>query len=634
MERIKANADLHRSLHSDGCLRQVRSVDVLVENYEAINERFHSYFAPQNRAGSIENARYHKGRYIDLLRNNFTGSVLDVGNDKTFLSFFLRAFNSMAEFTTISFVISDSPYDLFAVDIESESLPFDDERYDCAIFTEVIEHLWRNPSFALAEINRSLKNGGELLLTTPNPCERHAITCALWQANPNQRSQIFTNLESGHIHLWSIPDLRVMLEAHGFHIRSVATKDYYGYSQRVPAIEEVIRSISPHPDLMGESIVIEAERQLRQERPIYPKQIYPDEKPVAFDGALKHFATGHIREALGPAPSHRGSGRPPWETSTTQSWNSRQAIGNYSTGGNLSIWASNQISANGPYQIAEAGQGGDRVFKGDFKVEFTPKFHLGADAKLFAAGSDFMREIEGALSKKGVSVLSWTPESEIQNEWMHRYTTHAIIGDFKMALEDGYDQNNIVPYGNNWVDFTGHGQADTKGELLEQRMKILDIYRNAQRADAILLTLGLVEVWYDTQTGQYLNIPPWGHFMSSRFELRVTGYVENRASLEAFAALVRRRVRPDLKIVMSVSPVPLGHTFSGKDIVLANAYSKAVLRAVAQDIANGDPNTDYFPCYEMVMNADPATAWYPDHRHVRREFVERIVDLFYMKYMG
>ncbi len=631
MERIKANADLHRSLYGDEYLRQIRSVDALVENYQAINERFHSYVAPQKRASSIENARYHEGRYIDILRKNFTGSVLDVGNDKPFLSFFLRAFNSMAEFTTISFVIPDSPYDLFAVDIEFEPLPFDDERYDCAIFTEVIEHLWRNPSFALAEINRSLKNGGELFLTTPNPCERHAITCALWQANPNQRSQIFTNLESGHIHLWSIPDLRVMLEVHGFKTRSVVTKDYYGYTQRVPAIEEVIRSISPYPDLMGESIVIEAERQFRQERPIYPAQIYPDGKPVAFDGALKHFAIGQVMEALVPARSHLRSVGLSRETGT-QSWSSRQAIGNYSIGGNLSVWASNEISTNGPYQIAEAGQGGDRVFKSDFKAEFTPKFRLGAEVKLFAAGPCFMREIEGALSKKGVSVLSWTPE--IQNEWMHRYTTHAIIGDFKMALEDGYDENNIVPYGNRWVDFTGHGQADTKGELLEQRMKILEVYKSAQKADAILLTLDLVEVWYDTQTGQYLNIPPWGHFLSSRFELRVTDYLENRAALEAFVALVRRRVRPDLKIVMSVSPVPLSYTFAGKDIVLANAYSKAVLRAVAQDIADSDPNTDYFPCYEMVKSADPATAWYPDHRHVRREFVERIVDLFWIKYMA
>src|SRR5215470_2202807 len=117
MERIKANADLQRALDGDECLRQVGSVDALLENYEAINERFHSYIAPRNRAGSIDNARYHKGRYIDILRRNFTGFVLDVGNDKPFLSFFLRAFNPTAEFTTISFVIPDTPYDLFALDI-------------------------------------------------------------------------------------------------------------------------------------------------------------------------------------------------------------------------------------------------------------------------------------------------------------------------------------------------------------------------------------------------------------------------------------------------------------------------------------------------------------------------------------
>jgi hypothetical protein len=317
-----------------------------------------------------------------------------------------------------------------------------------------------------------------------------------------------------------------------------------------------------------------------------------------------------------------------------QSWDSRKAIGNYSTGKNFSIWASNKAAADGPYQVADPGQGGDRVFRKDFTPEFTPKFHLGTDARIFAAGSCFAREIELALSKKGMSVLSWTPQCEVQNDWMHRYTTQAIIGDFKMALEDNYDASNIVSYGNKWFDFTGHGQAETKEELVEQRLKILDIYKNVRNADVILLTLGLVETWYDKETGQYLNIPPWGHFLGSRFELRVTGYKENRMALDAFVNFVRRHIRADLKIIVTVSPVPLSHTFSGKDVVLANTYSKAVLCAVAQDIADAGASIDYFPSYEMVTNADPATAWYPDHRHVRREFVEKVVDLFWRKYMA
>src|SRR5215467_5907109 len=89
--------------HSTATNASVKSdLYALLENYQAINERFHSTSRLGNRASSIDNAWYHKGRYIDILRRNFTGSVFDVGNDKPFL-FFLRAFNPMAEFTAISF---------------------------------------------------------------------------------------------------------------------------------------------------------------------------------------------------------------------------------------------------------------------------------------------------------------------------------------------------------------------------------------------------------------------------------------------------------------------------------------------------------------------------------------------------
>ncbi len=47
-----------------------------------------------------------------------------------------------------------------------ESLPFEDERFDAVWCTEVLEHLFHVHS-ALAELNRVLKPGGLLLLTTP-----------------------------------------------------------------------------------------------------------------------------------------------------------------------------------------------------------------------------------------------------------------------------------------------------------------------------------------------------------------------------------------------------------------------------------------------------------------------------------
>jgi len=46
-------------------------------------------------------------------------------------------------------------------------LPFDDKKFDVIIMNEVIEHIPK-PEKALREIDRVLKTGGELIITTPN----------------------------------------------------------------------------------------------------------------------------------------------------------------------------------------------------------------------------------------------------------------------------------------------------------------------------------------------------------------------------------------------------------------------------------------------------------------------------------
>ena len=49
----------------------------------------------------------------------------------------------------------------------NKGLPFEDRSFDYVIMLEVIEHL-ENPYFVLKEINRILKTGGVLILSTPN----------------------------------------------------------------------------------------------------------------------------------------------------------------------------------------------------------------------------------------------------------------------------------------------------------------------------------------------------------------------------------------------------------------------------------------------------------------------------------
>lgn len=58
--------------------------------------------------------------------------------------------------------------DVRRCDIERKPLPFKDSAFDLVLMCETLEHLRVDPQFALSEVNRVLRPGGVVLLTTPN----------------------------------------------------------------------------------------------------------------------------------------------------------------------------------------------------------------------------------------------------------------------------------------------------------------------------------------------------------------------------------------------------------------------------------------------------------------------------------
>lgn len=54
------------------------------------------------------------------------------------------------------------------INIEKDKFPFQADFFDLVLMSEVIEHLPQSPLIALSEINRILKKGGYVFITTPN----------------------------------------------------------------------------------------------------------------------------------------------------------------------------------------------------------------------------------------------------------------------------------------------------------------------------------------------------------------------------------------------------------------------------------------------------------------------------------
>jgi len=117
-----------------------------------------------------------------------------------------------------------------------------------------------------------------------------------------------------------------------------------------------------------------------------------------------------------------------------------------------------------------------------------------------------------------------------------------------------------------------------------------------------------------------------------RFQLHILDFAETLASLERTVALLKKFSRPDQRILLTVSPVPLLATHTEKDVIVANCYSKSVLRTAAEHIATTHDHIDYYPSYESVILSERQVAWEADQIHVTAELihinVERMIEAY------
>ena len=156
--------------------------------------------------------------------------------------------------------------------------------------------------------------------------------------------------------------------------------------------------------------------------------------------------------------------------------------------------------------------------------------------------------------------------------------------------------------------------------------------RAVETADALVFTLGLTEGWRHRETGMSYAICPGtgaGEFDPDLHEFHNGTYPEILADLETAFAIFWR-FNPALKIILTVSPVPLIATASGDHVLTATSYSKSVLRAVAGDLAARFDAVDYFPSYELIASPPTRAMFFePDMRGIAAEGVQLVMKHFF-----
>lgn len=279
---------------------------------------------------------------------------------------------------------------------------------------------------------------------------------------------------------------------------------------------------------------------------------------------------------------------------------------------------------------------------------FRAKFQIDRSARFFTIGSCFARNIEEYLMRSGIPVLSRElnfPDQELNshsrpNDLLVKYTPASILNELEQLQVGGKEDDEVFIShdGRNFHDIFLPMYFPSVGldRARERRKQVISCFATIAQADTVVLTLGLIEDWYDRKTGTYMNGPPplrTALRIPDRFEFRVLTYDENLAAVQRIVSMMRA-MNGGLKIVLTVSPVPLARTFTDRDVISANMFSKSMLRTIAQTIADQESFVDYFPSYEMVTLSDPNRAWQDDGRHVRDGKVGEVMTLFFESYLG
>jgi hypothetical protein len=151
------------------------------------------------------------------------------------------------------------------------------------------------------------------------------------------------------------------------------------------------------------------------------------------------------------------------------------------------------------------------------------------------------------------------------------------------------------------------------------------------QCDWLVFTLGLTEGWRSKSDGAMYPLAPGvcgGTCDDARYEFVNFTVQEVCRDLELFVGRLSD-VNPGIRVLLTVSPVPLIATYENRHVWVSTTVSKAVLRVAADEIERRFDNVLYFPAYEIVTNPAAGSRYFADDlRQVTPLGVSHVMRLF------
>lgn len=243
---------------------------------------------------------------------------------------------------------------------------------------------------------------------------------------------------------------------------------------------------------------------------------------------------------------------------------------------------------------------------------------INQNTRFFTMGSCFARSISLSLSQRGFhsnhleisEYVNTTFANKAFVDWMKApEITNQVNSRFKELIPTGWSEKNTL-----------------------QLIKSSNVF---------IITLGVAPAFFDRETGEFQLPRPTtlnSRVLAEKYIFRTTTVEENVDNVMYLIDFVRS-ISPEIKIVITVSPVPILASFEFESCVQADCLSKSVMRLVAHEVVNnrGLQNIIYWPSFEVFRwggsnassfySADDGAAWHVSEAKVSST-VEAFLEIF------
>ena len=280
-------------------------------------------------------------------------------------------------------------------------------------------------------------------------------------------------------------------------------------------------------------------------------------------------------------------------------------------------------------------------------------FRIGQSEPVVTAGSCFAQHVARYLTKLGFNHHITEPAHPIFDEKLAQmfnygafsarygnlYTArqlkqlllraYGLFEPIEQAWPRGDDGRVVDPFR---PQIQPDGFVSDKELQADRRQHFAAIRRAVEDMSVFVFTLGLTECWADTRDGAVFPLAPGvagGTYDPATVEFLNFGLDETLDDLLFSLNFIRER-NPDVRFILTVSPVPLNATMVPRHVFVSTTWSKAVLRLAAEEAQNTFADCVYFPSYEIIVSPQIRGRYYgPDRRAVTERGVAHVMRLFF-----